>query len=70
MEIKMKRNNPTRYSNDVTVRIPFELISDFNCLCYQYGGIDVTDEEFVTYVLTEFIRIYGRNVAIRTCFDI
>jgi hypothetical protein len=69
MDVKMKTNNPTRYSHELTVKLPLELIADFNKLCFQFNGADGTDEEFAEYIMTVFLLNHSRNAGIDPAFE-
>lgn len=65
----MKRNNPTRFSHEIAVKLPLELIGDFNKLRHQFKGVDGTDEEFAEYIMTVFLLNHSRNAVIDPTFD-
>jgi hypothetical protein len=53
MGIEMKRKNPTRYSHELSVKLPLELIADFNKLRFQFNGVVGT---VATQVLTQLLK--------------
>jgi hypothetical protein len=65
----MKRQNPTRFSHPISVKLPLELIADFNKLCFQFNGPDGTDEEFAEYIMTVFLLNHSRNAGIDPAFE-
>jgi hypothetical protein len=69
MGIEMKRKNPTRYSHELSVKLPLELIADFNKLRFQFNGVVGTDEEFAEYIMTVFLLNHSRNAGIDPAFE-
>lgn len=65
----MKRNNPTRFSHEIAIKLPLELIGDFHKLRQQFNGVDGTDEEFAEYIMTVFLLNHSRNAGIDPAFD-